>query len=1131
MHGRWPLAGALALGLVLSVGASGASAGQATGSADGGDGAGTAWPAAETVSTVTLITGDRVSLVDGTHVVVDHGPGREDVTYVSQRTDGDLHVIPSDAVPLLRDGRLDRRLFNVSLLVKFGYHDRPDLPLIVVEGSGNRAAGRLAAPSAAPSATSTVDTDGVDVVWDLPAVGGSAVRVDKSTLGGFWDSLVGRPEGITASGAPTLRSAGATSSGAPTVWLDGLRQPLLDQSVPHVGAPHAWAGGLDGSGITVAVLDTGVDATHPDLSDRIIGSENFTEGREQDGDFIGHGTHVASTVAGSGAASGGQYRGVAPGAQLLDGKVCVRIGCPESSILAGMQWAAEQGADVINMSLGGLDTAGWDPVEQAVENLTTQFGTLFVISAGNAGVDRSIWSPGSADSALTVGAVDRTDRLASFSSRGPRIDGALKPDLTAPGWQIVAARSSTGSQGQPGEPYLTLSGTSMAAPHVAGAAAILRQQHPDWSPAQVKAALMGSSAPNPTLSPYAQGAGRLDLARAITQDVMAQPPSVSFARAEWPYDDDVTQSATVTYHNRGSVDVTLSLEMSTRGPDGGPAPDGFFVLSDPDVTVPAGGSAQVSLSADTSVGELEGFFTGYLTATGPDVQVSTPFAVELEVESYNVTVVHTDREGEPADHVTALYRTDQAGVVNVPGPPSVTVRVPAGEYTLTSFVRGAHSTLMAQPRLVVDEDVTVQVDAREADPISITVPEPGATQAMGLVNAEISTNGQVGSHTVLTNSDATIYSGRIGPDEAVPGFTSSVAGSWLQFDPVRFFSGSPYRYDLSYYEAGRMLTGFSRDVKKRELATVVAQHAAHAPGGLGSKATFGLHPGDSGGISRTFRTELPFTITEYHNTDGGVVWLKILNEDIPRLPFPAPQTVSIAGGPPEAYQARRTYHETWNQGVFGPGLPEASQSSPVTAYRIGDELTLAPELFNDGAGRTVWSLTPQMHTAVYRDGELIFEAPDLYAEVQVPPQEAVYRVEVEATRDHRFPLSTHASLVWTFRSGHVDDVTEVPLPVSVVRFTPALDDHNAAPAGRAFPMPVRVVAQDGAAPLVDLAVEISYDDGQTWQEAPVRGNGRLLVPHHPAGDGFVSLRVSAADADGNTVEQTIIRAYRFAAAG
>ena len=144
-------------------------------------------------------------------------------------------------------------------------------------------------------------------------------------------------------------------------------------------------------------------------------------------DTVGHGTHVASTIAGSGAASGGKYRGVAPDATLLFGKVCENDGCTDSAILAGMQWAAvEQHAAVVNMSLGGGDTPEVDPLEEAVETLTAQTGTLFVIAAGNDGVDGSVGSPGTADAALTVGAVDRDDELADFSSRGPRVgdDGA-----------------------------------------------------------------------------------------------------------------------------------------------------------------------------------------------------------------------------------------------------------------------------------------------------------------------------------------------------------------------------------------------------------------------------------------------------------------------------------------------------------------------------------------------------------------------------------------------------------------------------------------------------------------------------------------------------------------------------------
>src|SRR5690606_1203531 len=260
-------------------------------------------------------------------------------TYLTRRVNDELYVVPSDAVPLLRDDVLDQRLFNVSLLMAYGYHDqRSDLPLITTGGG-------VAVPAMRANRTTAVE-----VVRELPAIDGVAIEVAKSALGEFWSQLVDQPPGIAAVHRPK-------------VWLDGLRQPLLAESVPQVGAPTAWASGWDGTGVTVAVLDTGIDATHPDLSDRIAASANFTEGEEEDGDFVGHGTHVASIVAGSGAASDGQFQGVAPGAQLLDGKVCMEFGCAESWILAGMQWAAEQGADVVNLSLGGPDFEGLDPLE------------------------------------------------------------------------------------------------------------------------------------------------------------------------------------------------------------------------------------------------------------------------------------------------------------------------------------------------------------------------------------------------------------------------------------------------------------------------------------------------------------------------------------------------------------------------------------------------------------------------------------------------------------------------------------------------------------------------------------------------------------------------------------------------
>ncbi|WP_436757695.1 S8 family serine peptidase [Streptosporangium sp. V21-05] len=193
--------------------------------------------------------------------------------------------------------------------------------------------------------------------------------------------------------------------------------------MPRTGAPAAWARGLDGTGVKVAVLDSGIDDTHPDLAGKIAGRSNFVPDYEGDDDLNGHGTHVASTLAGTGAATGGRYRGVAPGATLLDGKVCFDYGgdglCPESSILEGMQWAVASGAKVVNLSLGAPDAPGVDPLEAAVDGLTDRYDALFAVAAGNRGLARTIGSPASADAALAVGAVTKTGEVDSYVQQGP----------------------------------------------------------------------------------------------------------------------------------------------------------------------------------------------------------------------------------------------------------------------------------------------------------------------------------------------------------------------------------------------------------------------------------------------------------------------------------------------------------------------------------------------------------------------------------------------------------------------------------------------------------------------------------------------------------------------------------------
>jgi subtilisin family serine protease len=205
-------------------------------------------------------------------------------------------------------------------------------------------------------------------------------------------------------------------------WLDRrFRATDLDPNLTQIGAPAAWSAGLTGEGVKVAVLDTGIDTTHLDLrGGKVVAAADFA-GSGSTTDRVGHGTHVASIVAGAGARSGGERRGVAFEASLVNGKVLDDFGFgSESGIIAGMEWAARQRARVVNMSLGGWPTDGSDPMSLAVDRLTARYRTLFVISAGNSGPgDQTVEHPGVSLSALTVGAVDVGDELADFSSRGP----------------------------------------------------------------------------------------------------------------------------------------------------------------------------------------------------------------------------------------------------------------------------------------------------------------------------------------------------------------------------------------------------------------------------------------------------------------------------------------------------------------------------------------------------------------------------------------------------------------------------------------------------------------------------------------------------------------------------------------
>ncbi|MGW0804914.1 S8 family serine peptidase [Nonomuraea sp. NPDC002799] len=648
-------------------------------------------PSAPPESEFTLITGDRVRYADGPGdqdiVTVDRPAGAQGGVQI-QQAGGDVYVLPDEAVPLIAAERLDRRLFNITGLAEMGYHGTP--PVIVTY------------PGPAPRSAAGLQVAGAQVVRALPSVQGAALHLGADPRP-FWTALA----------APAARSAGPAK-----VWLDGKARASLKESVPQVGAPQAWAAGYDGAGVKVAVLDTGVDAAHPDLKDRIAESVSFVPGEEVK-DVNGHGTHVASTVAGTGAASGGANKGVAPGADLVVGKVLGDDGYGQDSwIIAGMEWAAAR-AKVVSMSLGSsVPDGGTDPMAQAVDNLSAQHGTLFVIAAGNDYGEGTIGAPGSAASALTVGAVDKSDQRAEFSSMGPlaRTYG-LKPDLSAPGVGINAAHSADNTQAS--GPYWQLDGTSMATPHVAGAAAILLQRHPGWTGQRLKDALMSSAAPLP-YTPFQQGTGRLDVAAAVGASVTATG-SVPTAFYDWPHAaGDPKTERTIVYRNDGDADVPLDLAVT--GSDAATLPAARL-------TVPAHGTAEATLSIDPAALAAGEQASGLVTATSGQTVLRTGFGAVKERELYDLTLKLRDREGKATSGRVVLAGSDGSiAPYDVEG--ERTLRLPPSTYLAFSLLdvpgeradtRGV--ALLVDPEIGLSKNTEVVLDASRARAVRVTTPK------------------------------------------------------------------------------------------------------------------------------------------------------------------------------------------------------------------------------------------------------------------------------------------------------------------------------------------------------------------------------------------------------------------------
>jgi len=407
---------------------------------------------------------------------------------------------------------------------------------------------------------SSPDLDGFTVKYDYRLINGIAGEATPSAIKRL--SKDDSVKGVYLDGSTHIYSPGEST---PDESTEG------DEYKSHssmINADKLWEKGIDGKGVTVAVIDSGIDKNHPDLIDKVVGEKNFVLDDATADDLLGHGTMVAGIIAGSGAASGGEYKGIAPGADLLSVKVINSNGDGRvSDIIAGIEWAMYNGADVLSLSLGGLNLGETNPPITMAADKAMDAGAVVCVAAGNrnntkpdglagassidaaaAGnidlIDLSqtddqgdqedkdvllllvpillalppglIDSPGDGLKVVTVGASDSDGRVAAFSGSGPTRDERTKPDIVGPGVGVI----STVPPGLEKPDYVDVyyareSGTSLSTPVAAGLAALLLQADKNLTPAGVKAAMTrGAYKLNNSLGEeyeeYYQGAGHMD---------------------------------------------------------------------------------------------------------------------------------------------------------------------------------------------------------------------------------------------------------------------------------------------------------------------------------------------------------------------------------------------------------------------------------------------------------------------------------------------------------------------------------------------------------------------------------------------------------------------------------------------
>lgn len=1057
------------------------------------------------VRSITLITGDRVSVSAGSPLQVRYEPADAARPGYETRTIGkDVYVVPDAAVPLVAKGRADLALFNVSGLLRQGLDDSrtKQIPLITTYAASLRSV-----PSGATRTRS------------LSSAHADVLRAAKSEAAEVWRGL--------------------TTGGVRKIWLDARVRSTLDKSVPYVRAPIAWQAGYDGTGSTVAVLDSGVDKDHPDLAGTLIAEQNFSESPDVS-DHDGHGTHTSSTVLGRGTASGGLYKGVAPGARLLSGKVLDDYGSGSlSGIIAGMEWAVAQGADVVSMSIGTSEPVDCtDPMAEALNRLSAESGTLFVVAAGNLGGPREMLSsPGCAASALTVAATDLNAATADFSSRGPVMTAhTVKPDIAAPGVDITAARAG----GRGDAAYTDMSGTSMATPHVAGAAAILKQRHPDWDGEQLKGALQSTVRSASAVSVYDQGAGLLDVANAVNAPVTG-PGTVDLGTFAWPHTPAQTVTKPVAYRNNSTSAQTLRFAVDARGDNGKPLPSTTFKLEVSSLTVPAGGTASLPVTVVPSAAldyGLYGSVSIRIVATGNDgTTVVTPVGFYLEPKHVDVTFRLLDRDGAPVDNFYSnldVFDIDSIAAQRLyfeGGDRTLHLR--AGTYSLAATVGtlnadGVLQTLsfLGDPERVLTSDTTITLDARTAQQSTVTTQRP-STMIGGSINY-----GRVIDNWILATSrtyNSTLKGMYLGKTPKAERGTFEVIEAQQLASPAG--SKKPYLYSLAFTHSRQISGSLRHDVRDRDLASIDATY--HTPGKAYTYSEFtdvyrpwsAILIGTGERVLRAAPTRIDHLVTAERDTRVSQM---VGHSDSMHWSF-----ATFVRSVPTAYKPGSRHTESWYKAGLRPGFAynPLTSTAVVPAAREGNEMwSNFPAWTDTQPGHYAWQGFLDLGgTELFADGTSLGQY-GFYGQGfwDVPAAAADYELVYDLNRWQRSGYSwqtpSDAQTRWRFRSAAGSTAA---LPLLFPDYDMVVDGNDRAARTKYYPIALSVQSPAYKPGWITSAKAwASYDGGTTWTAVPVFANRLALVDNtKAAADGFVSFKVEMKDSKNAGVTQTLTDFY------